>query len=178
MVISIHKKIWGTAASLILLGIVAPAVFWLICAGIDHARGLSRIVAEPWSSVLTAAAVLIGVFWILWAWSYLLYVGRGLPLELFGKPLHPTEVLVTTGPYGYTRNPMVIGLLFILLAVAFFRGSLSGFVAVPIVGLGVWAYLVGFEEKGLIRRFGDGYEKYRGSVPLLFPRLSAYVHNP
>jgi len=178
MEISIRKKIWGTAVSLILVGLVAPAVFWLICAGIDRTWGLTKIIVEPWSSVLTAASALVGVFWILWAWSYLLYVGKGLPLEVFGRPLHPTSLLVTTGPYGYARNPMVLGLLFVLLAVAFFRGTLSGFVLVPVVGLGAWVYLAGFEENGLVRRFGEDYEKYRRSVPLLFPRLSAYVHNP
>lgn len=178
MEINARKKIWGTAVSLVLVGLVAPAAFWLVCVGIDRAFGLRRLVFEPWASVLTATCALIGVFWILWAWNYLLYVGRGLPLEVFGRPLHPTQMLVTTGPYAYTRNPMVIGLLFLLLAIAFFRGTLSGFVLLPIVGLGAWVYLVGFEEKGLVRRFGDDYQRYRDSVPLLFPRLSAYVHNP
>lgn len=176
MEISIRKKIWGTAVSLVLVALVAPAVFWLVCAGIDRALGLPRLVFQPWSQILTAASAVIGLFWILWAWSYLLYVGRGLPLEVFGRPLHATQVLVTTGPYGFTRNPMVLGLLFILLAVAFFRGTLSGFIGVPIVGLGAWIYLAGFEEKGLVRRFGERYTKYRNSVPLLFPKLSIYVH--
>lgn len=176
MEISVQKKVWGTAVSVILVGLVAPAVFWLVCAGIDRAWGAGRILFSPWSSVLTATSAFIGVFWILWAWSYLLYVGKGLPLEVFGRPLHATQALVTTGPYAYTRNPMVMGLLFILLAVACFRGTPSGFVLVPVVEIGAWIYLIGFEEKGLRTRFGDDYEKYRSSVPLLFPRLSAYVH--
>lgn len=175
---STHKTVLGTAASLLLLGIVAPAAFWAISAGIDRALGLSRLVGEPWSSIVCAASALIGVFWIGWAWSYLHFVGRGLPLEVFGKALHPTQVLVTTGPYSYTRNPMVLGLLFILLGVAFFRGSLSGFVMVPAIGLAAWLYLAAFEERGLVARFGADYEKYRTGVPLLFPRLSAYVHAP
>jgi len=178
MSIGIHKKVFGTAASLILLMAVAPAAFWLISAGLDHAFGLTRLVSEPWSSILCAASALIGVFWILWAWSYLLFVGRGLPLEVFGKALHPTQALVTTGPYAYTRNPMVLGLLFILLGVAFFRGSLSGFVLVPAIAIAAWLYLAEFEEKGLVSRFGEDYEKYRRGAPMLFPRLSAYVHAP
>ena len=122
--------------------------------------------------------MLIGVFWILWAWSYLLFVGQGLPLEVLGRALHPTQILVTTGPYAYTRNPMVLGLRFILLEVAFFRGTLSGFVMVPAVGLLTWGYLAIFEERGLMKRFGASYEKYRRDVPLLFPRLSAYGRIP
>lgn len=178
MDISTRKKAFGTAVSVILVGVVAPAVFWLVSAGIDQAFGLGRLLGVPWSSIISAASALIGAFWILWSWSYLLFVGQGLPLEVFGRALHPTRVLVTTGPYAYTRNPMVLGLLFILLAVASFRGTLSGFVLVPVAGLLTWLSLVVFEEKGLVRRFGADYEKYRRSVPLLFPRLSAYVHIP
>lgn len=178
MSISTHKSVLGTAASLVLIGIVAPAVFWVVSAAIDMALGLPRVVGTPWSQVVSGAAALIGVFWILWAWSYLLFVGRGLPLEVFGRALHPTKVLVTTGPYAYTRNPMILGLLFILLGVAFLRGSVSGLVLVPVIGFGVWLYLVEFEEKGLIARFGETYQTYRRGVPLLFPRLSAYVEAP
>jgi protein-S-isoprenylcysteine O-methyltransferase Ste14 len=176
--ISAHKTVLGTAASLFMIGIVAPAAFWLVSAGIDGAFGLSRLVGVPWSSIVGAAGILIGVFWILWAWSYLLFVGRGLPLEVFGRALHPTKVLVTTGPYAYTRNPMVLGLLFVLLGLAFLRGSLSGFIIVPVIGLGAWLYLAEFEERGLVARFGAEYEKYRQGVPTVFPRLSAYVHAP
>lgn len=178
MDITARKRLFGTAISLFLVGIVSPAIFWLISAGLDQVFGLRRLIGQPWSSIVAATCLLIGVFWILWAWSYLLFVGQGLPLEVFGRPLHATQVLVVTGPYAYTRNPMVLGLLFLLLAVAFYRGTLSGFVLVPAIGLLTWAYLVGFEETGLVKRFGANYERYRQSVPLLFPRLSAYVHIP
>lgn len=176
MEISVQKKVWGTAISLVLPALIAPVVFWLACASADDALRLQRVVFSPWSSVLTAASAVVGLFWILWAWSHLLFVGRGLPLEVFGRPLHPTRILVTTGPYAYTRNPMVLGLLFLFLAVAFYRGTPSGLVGVPVVALAAWAYLLAFEEKGLVDRFGADYLKYRGNVPLLFPRLRAYVH--
>jgi len=178
MSISTHKTIWGTAVSLLVVGLTLPVAFWLVCIGADRALGLTRVIGEPWTSVLSAACALVGVFWIGWAWSYLLFVGQGLPLEVFGRALHPTRALVTTGPYSYTRNPMVLGVLFILLGVAFFRGSVSGFVLVPVIAFGAWLYLALFEERGLVARFGEDYLRYRGAVPLLFPRLSAYVHAP
>lgn len=176
MEISFRKKVLGTAVSLVLFGLVAPALFWLVCLWVDRALGLGRLVFSPWSSVLAAMSAFIGVFWISWAWSYLLYVGKGLPLEVFGRPFQPTQVLVTTGPYGYTRNPMVLGLLFILLGVAVFRGTASGFIGVPLVWLGAWLYLMAFEEKELMHRFDGSYAKYRSGVPLLFPRLRTYIH--
>ena len=178
MTISTHKTVWGTAVSLLIIGVALPAAFWAVCIGIDRGLGLTPLIREPWSSVLSAACGLVGVFWILWAWSYLLFVGQGLPLEVFGRALHPTRVLVTTGPYAYTRNPMVLGVLFLMLGVASIRGSLSGFVLVPVIVFGSWLYLAAFEEKGLLARFGDDYLRYRAGVPLLFPRLSAYTHVP
>ena len=178
MDIGTHKKALGTAVSLVFIGMLAPVAFWLISAGLDEAFGFKRLVGQPWSSVICATSALVGVFWILWSWSYLLFVGRGLPLEVFGRAFHPTQVLVTTGPYAYTRNPMLLGLMFILLAVAFYRGTASGFVLVPAIGLLTSIYLVAFEETGLVKRFGADYEKYRHNVPLLFPRLSAYAHIP
>lgn len=178
MTISAHKRVWGTALSLLVIMIVLPAVFWAACFGIDRWLALPRLIGEPWSSVLAASSGLVGVFWILWAWSYLLFVGKGLPLEVFGWALHPTRVLVTTGPYAYTRNPIVLGVLFLMLGVAFVRGSISGFVLVPVAAFGSWLYLLLFEEKGLAARFGEQYERYRACVPLLLPRLTAYNPAP
>ena len=48
----------------------------------------------------------------------------------------------------------------------------------PILTVLTLIYLVTFEEKALERRFGDDYRHFRRNVPLLFPRLSAYVHLP
>lgn len=169
MTVSIHKKVAGTAGSLVLIAIGA-VVYWFVTIGIDRAAGWSRIVFQPWASILAATCFLIGVFWILWSYSYLLYVGKGLPLEVFGRPLHPTSTLVTTGPYAYVRNPMVLGLLFVLLGIAFLRGSLSAFLLLPAVAVVAWLYLAIFEEKELVTRFGDDYIDYRRRVPLLIPR--------
>ena len=114
--------------TLVLAGIAAPVVFWFISRWLDREIGFGPIMSAPISLILGAAAILFGVFWVSWAHSYLLFVGKGVPLEVFGWAIHPTRVLVTTGPYAYTRNPMALGLLFILLGVAFLRGSISGLI--------------------------------------------------
>jgi protein-S-isoprenylcysteine O-methyltransferase Ste14 len=106
------------------------------------------------------------------------FVGKGMPFEVFGYALHPTRTLVTTGPYAYVRNPALIGMLFLLLGVAFLARSLAGIVLVPIVAGFAVVYLAQFEEKALARRFGDEYDEYRRNVPLLIPRLKPYIHEP
>lgn len=178
MSVPVKKAVVVITISIIIILIAIPVAFWYITLGIDHAAGWSRIIGEPASSILSAMSVLVGLFWITWAYSFLLFVGKGLPLEAFGYAVHPTEYMVTTGPYAYTRNPMVLGMLFIFLGIAFFRGSISGLWLMPLIGIIIYLYLVRFEEPELIRRFEQEYERYRRSVPTLFPRLKAYVHIP
>lgn len=178
MTIGIKKAALGLILTFIGLVFVLPLVFWLISVQADAAFHVGPILPIPVSLILAATFILIGIFWITWAYSYLVFVGKGLPFEVFGRALQPTQVLVTTGPYAYTRNPMVLGALFVLLGVAFLARSPSGLILVPIASLIAYIYLVTFEEKALLERFGSDYEEYRRNVPALIPRLSPYIHEP
>jgi len=178
MSIGFKKAALGIGASLVLFALVVPLAFWLVIVALDRALGLGSVLSKPISQIAAATFLFLGVFWASWAYSFLVFVGRGLPLELFGYALHPTRVLVTTGPYAYTRHPMVLGMLSILLGIAAYQRSISGLVLVPVIGALVGLYLVRYEEKALVARFGDDYTRYAGNVPLLFPRLSSYVHEP
>lgn len=154
--------------------VVIPAAFWFGAAALDRVLGLKPVIYRPASQILAAALLLAGVFWISWAYSFLIFVGKGLPLEAFGRALHPTRFLVTTGPYAYTRNPMIFGLLLLLLGVAVIAGSVSGMILVPVLAVLLCLYLIVFEEKGLIQRFGEQYQHYRTNVSILIPRLTPY----
>ena len=175
MTVSTRKAVFGIAFSLLLIGAAAPAAYWYVALALDRAFGFEHISDNPALLILAAFSFLVGLFWVLWAYTYLLFVGKGLPLEAFGTALHPTQVLVTTGPYAYTRNPSIIGLLFLLLGVAFLERSISGFIMLPVVVAVIIPYLIFFEERALGTRFGDEYAEYRSSVPLLFPRLIPYA---
>ncbi|MHB0912791.1 MAG: methyltransferase [Armatimonadota bacterium] len=160
------KKFIGFWIALLVLGVVLPGLFYLASVR------LNVFLNMPPGLNLFGAAIFagFGLFWILWAYSYLHFVGRGSPIEAFGVALLPTERLVTTGPYAYTRNPMILGELLLLVAVALYARSLAGLVLVPALALlAVW-YARAFEEPGLARRFGDAYRKYKESVPTLLPR--------
>ncbi|MCE5314926.1 MAG: isoprenylcysteine carboxylmethyltransferase family protein [Armatimonadota bacterium] len=176
MTVSARKAIFGIVLSLILVGVAAPTAYWYAAAAIDHAFGFQPIGDSQILLILAAFSFLVGVFWASWAYTYLFFVGKGLPLEAFGTALHATEVLVTTGPYAYTRNPMLIGLLFLLLGVGLLQRSISGLAMLPIVVAIMIPYLKIFEEKALSKRFGQDYDVYRSNVPLLIPRLTPYIH--
>jgi protein-S-isoprenylcysteine O-methyltransferase Ste14 len=88
-------------------------------------------------------------------------------------PWDPPERLVVRGPYRFVRNPMITGVLLIIVAEALFFRSLpiamwaAGFLAVNAI------YLPLLEEPGLERRFGDDYRTYKREVPRLVPRLTS-----
>jgi protein-S-isoprenylcysteine O-methyltransferase Ste14 len=157
-------------------GIVLPVIFWLAAVGLDMAIGFPPLpISRPVGLIMTGLTWSLGLFWILWAYSYLLFIEKGSSVEAIEDALEPGSHLVTGGPYAYVRNPAIFGLLIILLGVAFLADSISGFILVPIAALISAAFIRLVEEKELLARFGAAYEHYRKSVPMLVPHLRPYI---
>jgi len=127
----------------------------------------------PWGEgpaawpLVAAGCVLVaaGVGLIAWTVALFAAVGRGTL-----APWDPTERLVVRGPYRHVRNPMISGVLALLLGEAALFGSpalLAWFAAVLAVNA---VYLPLVEEPGLHRRFGADYDAYRAHVPRWLPR--------
>lgn len=85
-------------------------------------------------------------------------------------PWDPPRRLVVRGPYRYVRNPMISGVVLVLLGEALvllswphleWAGCFLGLNAV---------YIPLAEEPLLARRFGAAYQDYRRHVPRLLPR--------
>ena len=89
-------------------------------------------------------------------------------------PWDPTLRLVVAGPYRYVRNPMISGVLGILLGESVLFGSWPisiWFAAFAIVN---HLYFVRSEEPGLVRTFGAEYLRYMQHVPRWIPRRMAW----
>ena len=85
--------------------------------------------------------------------------------------------LCTSGPYGYTRNPLYIGNMIIYSGVVFVAGSLN-ILSMLIV---TWAFfiiqyylIINLEQNTLIDIFGKEYNNYMNNVPIFFPRLTSW----
>ena len=85
--------------------------------------------------------------------------------------------LCTSGPYGYTRNPLYIGNMIIYSGVVFVAGSLNILYMLIIT----WAFfivqyylIINLEQKTLIDIFGKEYKNYINNVPIFFPRLTSW----
>ena len=120
---------------------------------------LLTLIPKPWnySGILIAILTLLADLTSLWAF---------FKAHTTVNPLHPdkTRQLVTTGLYRYTRNPMYLGLLFILLGWAIYLGVLSPFLLLPAF---VWliTYMQILPEEAILRsKFGQAYTDYQQQV--------------
>jgi len=82
------------------------------------------------------------------------------------NPLNPekTGQLVSSGLYQYSRNPMYVGLLLLLIGWLFLLGSLSPIILLPAFILILNRQQILPEEKVLEQKFGQQYKDYRHVV--------------
>jgi len=84
---------------------------------------------------------------IVWSNFALLITGKREPAEGFGIAISPkTKDWVTSGPYKYTRNPMVFGVYSIDLSLAWFLNVYMGLILVLMVLPAIIVYLKKSEE--------------------------------
>lgn len=89
-------------------------------------------------------------------------------------PWHPTRRLVVSGMYAYVRNPMILGVIIVLLGEALVFASLPILLFAVFVFLLNTVYFIFSEEPGLEKRFGEEYHEYKRHVPRWLPRLKPW----
>jgi protein-S-isoprenylcysteine O-methyltransferase Ste14 len=107
--------------------------------------------------VFFASCLLVAVF----QFGILYFIGlRQLADQTGGREL------VTSGLYGYVRHPFYTFFLLLLWLTPIMTTSLL----VVYVGLTVYIQIgIYFEERKLLREFGQEYADYRTVTPMLFP---------
>ena len=75
-----------------------------------------------------------------------------------------TSSLVVSGIYKYTRNPMYLGFVLVLLGWAAFLSNLAAFVLLPAFVLYISRFQIRPEERVLASLFPDEYPAYRAKV--------------
>jgi protein-S-isoprenylcysteine O-methyltransferase Ste14 len=79
-------------------------------------------------------------------------------------PFERSTALVTGGFYRYTRNPMYLGMVLLLLGIALMLGSVSAFLPIAVfIGIIQSRFIVG-EERFLESIFGEQYLAYKRQV--------------
>ena len=146
----------------------------LIPAGVLFLFRHSRWTHTP--AVLSSAAFWLGATasiggLALATWSVFAFArfGDGTP-----APWDPPSRFVPHGPYRFVRNPMILGVFFILLGESLALLSWPLFAWFVLFALGNGLYIPFIEEKGLAKRFGKTYLQYKEQVPRWLPRRTAW----
>ena len=79
-------------------------------------------------------------------------------------PFKPASSLVTSGIYGWTRNPMYLGIALIYAGIAILLNSLLALVLLPVVLVIIQTRVIAREEAYLERAFGNDYLAYKHRV--------------
>ena len=89
-------------------------------------------------------------------------------------PWDPPRRFVIDGPYRFVRNPMISGVIFVLLGEAAVLRSRPHAVWAGLVILINVLYIPLVEEPMLAERFGESYLQYKRGVRRFLPRLSPW----
>jgi protein-S-isoprenylcysteine O-methyltransferase Ste14 len=107
-----------------------------------------------------AGLILIVIGTVMTGYSARLFAVAGTPLI----PFERTTTLITYGLYRFTRNPMYLGLMLIVLGVAILQGSLAAFLPLPVFAWILQTRFVRGEERFLESLFGAEYLDYKSTV--------------
>lgn len=155
----------AVAATIVFPGTVTGLIPWLLL----RAEGLpplrSGLLAG--SGLAIAGAGLVGLLWCIIEFAR---IGKGTL-----APIAPPKKIVAQGLYRYTRNPMYLAVLTILIGEAILFRSLALAVWAFLVGIGFHVVVIKFEEPLLHRDHGAEYAHFTRTVPRWLPR---FRHRP
>ncbi len=155
--------------SYLMIFVLMPLLTFQVGRHMDRILELPKFPPIPWNLFVGTLVFYSGLSLGVKSTRLLYNLGGGLP---WGEAVHEvkTKRLVTSGIYGYIRNPMVLGYSILPMGMGLCFQSLGmAFSITPIVLVGNIAIVKLKEEPNLRVRFGNEYDMYRASTPFLFP---------
>ncbi|MEW6982627.1 isoprenylcysteine carboxylmethyltransferase family protein [Colwelliaceae bacterium 6471] len=135
--------------------IIAIAIMWLLTAIFPHVS-YNIVGARTGAILVFTIALFIGLSAII---SFRRHQTTVNPI----KPETASKV-VNTGIYAYSRNPMYLGMLLLLVALSLYLGNFIAFLVLPVFVWYITKYQIKPEEKALQRLFGSEYQTYMDNV--------------
>lgn len=146
-------------SAFVTLGVVALGwIGVLLVIQLEQVVGVSRF-TSPIVLALGIFILITGVFVRGWA-AYMFYKRK-----LMVVALKPQASLVIQGPFQFSRNPLILGIVTIVLGLALIFGSWGGIILSLLVFLFWDIWIRKIEEKELERVFGEEYRRYKKTVP-------------
>lgn len=147
------------------------SMFVFVAVQVDILMKFPKFLSFPLNLILSIPMLSFGLFMIGWS-MYNFFKVKGTPV-----PFNPPPVLVDTGPYAVTRNPMLTGVFFFLFGLGFLFSSLSLVLFfAPLFVLAMALELKAIEEPELTKRLGEQYLDYKSRTPMFFPSFKGLVN--
>lgn len=128
-----------------------PFTFALICSEFE-----TELDCLIWP--LGVSIFILGLFLRIWAQQHLHY------------RLKMKKDLVTTGSYSFLGNPIYLGNILICLG-SVVTSELLWFAPIALFYcFSIYSFVVRYEERHLLEKYGESYQKYMSEVPKWFPR--------
>jgi protein-S-isoprenylcysteine O-methyltransferase Ste14 len=121
-----------------------------------------------WGAPTFGAALLIGLGIPGYIWCALdfVFAGKGTP-----APIDPPKLLVVRGLYRFTRNPMYVSVLTLLVGENLFFRSVALLDYAVVVAIGFYLFVVFYEEPALRKMRGASYQEYCKMAPRWILRI-------
>lgn len=126
-----------------------------------------------WTLLIGLFIGVIGLYIMTMTISTFIRIGKGTL-----APWSPTRKLIIGGMYGYVRNPMIMGVLTVLIGESIAIKSLNIFIWTGIFFVISNIFFVLYEEPNLEKKFGNEYREYKRNVPRWLPRLKPFIPDP
>ncbi|MCP4140425.1 MAG: isoprenylcysteine carboxylmethyltransferase family protein [Chloroflexi bacterium] len=134
--------------------------FWgSIWALITHPQNLSTFSVQ---SIIGLALVIIGLI--------IMIVGQATLRRNYSGTvvIRDDHQLITHGIYRFTRNPIYLGLIMVVIGLPVYAASLRGFLA-SLILIPIILNRIRLEEKLLTAEFQDTFQKYKETTKKLIP---------
>lgn len=165
------RELVGYLGGGLLVLVIVPSLLGLISTRLDRLFRIGPLLAAGPRYAIASILACGGFGLGLWSILEQRDKGQGGPLQLGRLEVSPkTRNLVVSGPYKYTRNPMLLGAFLLYLGFACFLGSLFALLGVLALIALMLRFAVRSEERRLAEDFGEAYEEYRNRTPRFLPR--------
>jgi protein-S-isoprenylcysteine O-methyltransferase Ste14 len=164
------REILGYSIGGLLVFAVFPSAFYGLSLLVDPILGFALFSSGAARIAVAAALAAIGIPFAVSSLVLQKTIGKGGPLQGMNIDISPkTQRLVVSGPYKYTRNPMLFGAISMYSAFAVLLNSPGAMVAVALFTAFMLTFVKLTEEKRLLEDFGKEYEEYRARVSMFLP---------
>ena len=150
--------------------ILIPYCLFCVSRSLDHLISIQLFHSSTLRHVISIILLVIGLLFGFWSNIIQNIKGEGGPVEFANIEISPkTQNLVVTGPYRYTRNPMLFGACMLYYAVAIYLNSIVDLIIVTLFMIFMLVFVNLTEEPRLLKDFGNEYEEYRQKVSMFVP---------